>query len=38
MDDFIINPIYAAEVFRRTKERILIEENEEMRGVMKRVL
>lgn len=38
MDQFITNTIHAAEVYRRAKENILVRENDEMKGVMKRLL
>ena len=38
MEEFILNTIYPAEVNRRAKENILRGENDEMIGVMRRLL
>ena len=38
MEEFILNTIHAPEVYRRAKENILRGENDEMKGVMRRLL
>ena len=38
MEEFILNTIHAAEVYRRAKENVLRGENDEMKGVMRRLL
>ena len=38
MEEFILNTIHAREVYRRAKENILRGENDEMKGVMRRLL
>ena len=37
MEEFILNTIHAAEVYRRAKENIPRGENDKMRGVMRRL-
>ena len=38
MEEFILNTIHAAEVYRRAKENVMRGENDEMKGVMRRLL
>lgn len=38
IEEFILNTIHAAKVYRRAKENILIEENDKVRRVMRRLL